>query len=89
MTGHTEAAAVGSSSPVHRLAARGAGQAGMREIARRTISRGEAHPDAVTETRLEAGHALVRHHFVTRGTPIPDEVLVEITDEVLIPLLHS
>ena len=72
-----------------RSHARGAGQVGMREIARRAISRGEAHPDAVTETRLQTGHALVRHHFITRGTPIPDEVLVEITDEVLLPLLRS
>jgi uncharacterized protein (UPF0248 family) len=45
-------------------------------------------PAAVTERRLEAGHAMLRHHFITRGTPIPDHVIVEITDEVMIPLLQ-
>lgn len=67
---------------------RGASQVGMREIARRAVARGEADPAAVTERRLEAGHAMLRHHFITRGVPIPDEVIVEIADEVVIPLLQ-
>jgi AcrR family transcriptional regulator len=71
-----------------RSYARGATQAGMREVVRRAIARGEVDPAAVTERRLEAGHAMLRHHFITRGTPIPDHVIVEITDEVMIPLLQ-
>ncbi|OLT05061.1 TetR family transcriptional regulator [Pseudonocardia sp. CNS-004] len=71
-----------------RTYARGASQIGMREIARRAVARGEADPAALTERRLEAGHAMVRHHFITRGVPIADEVLVEIADEVVIPLLQ-
>jgi AcrR family transcriptional regulator len=71
-----------------RSYARGTSQAGMREIVRRAIARGEVDPAAVTERRLEAGHAMMRHHFITRGVPIPDDVIVEIVDEVTIPLLQ-
>jgi AcrR family transcriptional regulator len=70
-----------------RSYARGTSQAGMREIVRRAVARGEVDPAAVTERRLETGHALLRHHFITRGVPIPDHVIVEIADEVMIPLL--
>jgi hypothetical protein len=45
-------------------------------------------PEAVTERRLETGPALLRHQFLTQGVPIPDEVIVEIVDEVMIPLLQ-
>jgi AcrR family transcriptional regulator len=71
-----------------RSYARGSSQAGMREVVRRAIARGEVDPAAVTERRLEAGHAMMRHHFITRGVPIPDDVIVEIVDEVTIPLLQ-
>jgi AcrR family transcriptional regulator len=71
-----------------RSYARGTSQVGMREIARRAIDRGEADPAAVTERRLEAGHAMLRHHFITRGVPIPKDVIEEIADEVMIPLLQ-
>ena len=71
-----------------RSYARGTSQVGMLEIARRAIARGEADPAAVTERRLEAGHAMLRHHFITRGVPIPKDVIEEIADEVMIPLLQ-
>jgi AcrR family transcriptional regulator len=71
-----------------RSYARGSSQAGMREVVRRAIARGEVDPAAVTERRMEAGHAMLRHHFITRGTPIPDHVIIEIIDEVMIPLLQ-
>jgi AcrR family transcriptional regulator len=71
-----------------RSYARGTSQAGMREIVRRAVARDEVDPAAVTERRLETGHALLRHQFITRGVPIPDHVIVEIADEVMIPLLQ-
>ncbi|WP_020580377.1 TetR/AcrR family transcriptional regulator [Actinopolymorpha alba] len=61
----------------------------MLAIARRAADRGEIDPSAVTPRRLEVGQALLRQHFLIKGTPIPDEVIVEIVDEVLIPLLHA
>jgi AcrR family transcriptional regulator len=71
-----------------RSYARGTTLAGLREIVRRAIARGEVDPAAVTERRLEAGPAMLRHHFITRGVPIPDHVITEIVDEVAIPLLQ-
>jgi AcrR family transcriptional regulator len=71
-----------------RSYARGSGQAGMREVVRRAVDRGEVDPAAVTERRLESGHAMLRHQFITRGVPIADDVIVEIVDEVMIPLLQ-
>jgi AcrR family transcriptional regulator len=71
-----------------RSYARGNSQVTMREVVRRAVDRGEVDPAAVTERRLESGHALMRYHFLTRGVPIPDHVITEITDEVMIPLLQ-
>jgi AcrR family transcriptional regulator len=71
-----------------RSYARGTSQEAMREIVRRAVARGEVDPAAVTERRLEAGHALMRHQFITRGVPIPGQVIEEIIDEVVIPLLQ-
>jgi AcrR family transcriptional regulator len=71
-----------------RAYARGTSQVGMHEIVRRALARGEVDHAALSERRLETGHALLRHHFITRGVPIPDQVIVEIADEVVIPLLR-
>jgi AcrR family transcriptional regulator len=68
--------------------ARGTSQRLVEEIVRRAGLRGEVDPAAVTPRRLEAGHAQLRYHFLVNGTPIPDEVIVEIVDEVALPLLR-
>ncbi|MQA27801.1 MAG: TetR family transcriptional regulator, partial [Micromonosporaceae bacterium] len=75
----------GGFSGLRRLS-RGAGRTAMLEITRRAVERGEIDADAVTARRLEVGQAMVRQHFLFQGTPIPDEVLVEIVDEVVVPL---
>jgi AcrR family transcriptional regulator len=67
----------------------GSGRRIMGEIARRSVERGEIAAAAVTPRRLEAGLALLRQHFLINGVPIADTVIVEIVDEVVIPLLHS
>ena len=64
----------------------GASRAAMQEIARRAAARGEIAEAAITPRRLEVAHALLRHHFLFNGTPIPDPVLIEIVDEVIVPL---
>jgi hypothetical protein len=32
---------------------------------------------------------MMRFHFLTHGAPVPDHVIVEIVDEVVLPLLHA
>ncbi|MGP4017669.1 TetR/AcrR family transcriptional regulator [Saccharopolyspora sp. 5N708] len=71
-----------------RRHSQGAGRRRMQEITQRAVERGEIDPAAVTARRLEAGQALLRHHFLFNGVPIPDEIIVEIVDDVLIPLFR-
>jgi hypothetical protein len=71
-----------------RQRSQGASRKTMQEIASRAVERGEIDRGAITPRRLEVGRAMLRHHFLFGGVPIPDEVIVEIVDEVLIPLFR-
>ncbi|MDA3644700.1 TetR/AcrR family transcriptional regulator [Saccharopolyspora indica] len=64
------------------------GRRTIEEIVRRAAERGEVNPP-IPAPRLEVGQAMIRQHFLFNGTPIPDEVIVEIVDDVLLPLLTS
>ena len=68
---------------------RGRSLAEMREVAQRAMERGELPPGTITERQLEAGLAVMRFHFLTHGPPVPDQVIVEIVDEVVLPLLGA
>jgi hypothetical protein len=59
----------------------------MREILDRAAARGEIRQAAVTPQLAGLAPALVDHHFLVYGTPIPDDVLTGIVDNVLLPLL--
>lgn len=59
----------------------------MREILERAVARGEIPPQAVTLRLIRVAPALVDHHFLIHGAPIPDDVLTGVVDEVLLPLL--
>jgi AcrR family transcriptional regulator len=69
-----------------RRNSRRAGRRTMQEIARRAIERGEIDASAVTPRRLEVGQALLRDHFLFGDDPIPDEIIVDIVDDVILPL---
>ncbi len=71
-----------------RRRSQGTGRKAMQEIARRAAERGEIH-SAIADRRLEVGHALLRQHFLLNGVPIPDSVMVEIVDEVIVPLFTA
>jgi AcrR family transcriptional regulator len=70
-----------------RRGSRGSGRRSMQEITRRAAARGEIDAAAITPRRLEVAQALLRHHFLIEGVPIPDQVIVEIVDEVVLPVL--
>jgi AcrR family transcriptional regulator len=61
----------------------------MREVVRRAGARGELDPAAITTRQLETGPYLMRFHFLVGGAPIPDDVIIEIVDEVVLPLLRT
>ena len=64
----------------------GNGRAVMREITARAVRRGEVRAGAVTPRRLDVAHAMLRQEFLFNGAPIPDQVIVDIVDEVVVPL---
>jgi hypothetical protein len=59
----------------------------MREILDRAAARGETRSAALTPQLVGLAPALADHHFLVYGTPIPDDVLTGIVDNVLLPLL--
>jgi AcrR family transcriptional regulator len=61
----------------------------MREILDRAAARGEIPATAIKPQLIGVAPALVDHHFLIHGTPIPDEVLTGIVDNVLLPLLTA
>jgi AcrR family transcriptional regulator len=56
----------------------------------RAVARGEASPEALHPRVATVAIVLLRNEFVTRGVPTaPDDVLVEIVDEVYLPLVRQ
>ncbi|GAB3827892.1 TetR/AcrR family transcriptional regulator [Dactylosporangium cerinum] len=56
----------------------------------RAVARGEAGPAALHPRVATVAIVLLRNEFVTRGVPTaPDEVLVDIVDEVYLPLVRA
>ncbi|MDQ4119478.1 MAG: TetR/AcrR family transcriptional regulator C-terminal ligand-binding domain-containing protein, partial [Actinomycetota bacterium] len=67
----------------------GSGRTAMREITRRAAERGEIRAGAVTDRRLDVAQAMLRQQFLFEGPRVPEDALVEIVDEVLLPVLHA
>ncbi|GAA4699181.1 TetR/AcrR family transcriptional regulator C-terminal ligand-binding domain-containing protein [Phytohabitans rumicis] len=56
----------------------------------RAVARGEASPESLHPRVATVAIVLLRNEFVTRGVPAaPDEVLIEIVDEVYLPLVRA
>ncbi|MEQ4206922.1 TetR/AcrR family transcriptional regulator [Actinopolymorpha sp. B17G11] len=56
----------------------------------RAVARGEAAPEVLHPRVATVAVVLLRNEFVTRGvTTVPDDVLVEIVDEVYLPLVRG
>lgn len=72
-----------------RKHSQGASRKAMLEIGRRAAARGEMDESALRPRRLEVGQAMLRQHFLFHGLPIPDRAIVEIVDDVLLPLFRS
>jgi AcrR family transcriptional regulator len=60
----------------------------MLQILQRAADRGEIRPDAVTQRIVETGPMLLHGELLQRGSPIADDAVVAIVDEVLLPLLR-
>ena len=67
----------------------GRSNAALRDVLCRAGQRGELDPESITPRQLEAGMSVLRFHFLVHGAPIPDTVVVEIVDEVVVPLFRA
>ena len=71
-------------------AADGAHVAAWLTLLGRAVARGDAAPEALHPRVAYAPMALLRNEYVTLGVPaVPDAVLVEIVDEVFLPLVRG
>ncbi|SDM76599.1 TetR/AcrR family transcriptional regulator [Allokutzneria albata] len=59
----------------------------MRAILGKAVRRGEIDPDVLTPRVVLTGPSLLQLHFLQYGAPVPDEVIEQITDEVVLPLV--
>jgi AcrR family transcriptional regulator len=67
-----------------------AGSAMWLTVLGRAVARGEARPEALHPRVATLAVVLLRNEYVTRGIPTaPDHVLVEIVDEVYLPLVRG
>jgi AcrR family transcriptional regulator len=58
------------------------------DILRRGAARGEVRATALTPRIASVAPDLLREHFLVYQAPIPDWVLIEIVDDVIIPLIR-
>jgi AcrR family transcriptional regulator len=67
-----------------------AGSALWLTVLGRAVARGEAQPEALHPRVATVAVVLLRNEYVTRGMPTaPDQVLVEIVDDVYLPLVRG
>ncbi|MEV0676401.1 TetR/AcrR family transcriptional regulator [Actinosynnema sp. NPDC050436] len=67
-----------------------AGSALWLTVLGRAVARGEARPEALHPRVATVAVALLRNEFLTSGVPnVPDAVLVEVVDEVYLPLVRA
>ena len=59
------------------------------EALRRGVVRGEVRPGALTPMVAKVAPALLREHVMLHGAPVPRSALVEIVDDVVIPLVRA
>ncbi len=59
------------------------------EVLRRGALRGEVRIGALTNRNASLGPDLLRQYFMVHHSPIPEQVLLEIVDEVVLPLVRE
>jgi len=57
-------------------------------LLRRAADRGQVRPEAASPLVAEVGPALVMQRFLAEGPPVPDDYVVSVVDDVVMPLLR-
>jgi AcrR family transcriptional regulator len=58
------------------------------DLLARGAERGQVRPAAATQLVAEVGPALVMQRFLADGAPVPDDYVVSVVDDVVMPLLR-
>jgi AcrR family transcriptional regulator len=58
------------------------------DLLARGVDRGQVRPGAATQLVAEVGPALVMQRFLADGPPVPDDYVVSVVDDVVMPLLR-
>jgi len=58
------------------------------DLLARGAARGQVRPTSATQLVAEVGPALVMQRFLADGAPVPDEYVVSVVDDVVMPLLR-
>jgi AcrR family transcriptional regulator len=61
----------------------------VRGFFERAAARGEINTAAISAQLVNLGPALLDHHLLVHGLPIPDDLIVGVVDDILLPLLTS
>lgn len=79
----------GRDADARAAASRGASTRQVLAAVRRAAARGEpVNPDPPL-VRLQAGPAMLQHRLLLSGSPIEDEFIVAVVDQVVLPLLTA
>jgi AcrR family transcriptional regulator len=60
----------------------------FRAVLQRAADRGQLRPDAASQLAADVGPAMVVQRFLADGPPVPDDYVVSILDQVVLPLLR-
>jgi AcrR family transcriptional regulator len=60
----------------------------VQAVLERAVDRGQLRPQAAGQLVAEVGPAMVVQRFLAEGPPVPDDYVVSILDEVVLPLLR-
>ncbi|AFU01293.1 TetR/AcrR family transcriptional regulator [Nocardia brasiliensis] len=63
------------------------GSSAIHIILERAVDRGEVDRAILTSRRATVAPDLLRHHFLLFDTPVPDDVILDIVDDVYLPLV--
>lgn len=58
------------------------------EVYLRGVARGEVRPELRGKRAMTVAHDLLLHEFMSRGTPITDDVIEDILDTIYLPLVR-
>ena len=61
----------------------------MNALLTRAIERGEVRPDVPIEVVRELGQSVLWHRLLVTGDPITDDLVVQLVDEVLVPVSRA